>query len=256
MKLLGLIGYPLGHSFSQDYFRTKFRNEQITGIDYLTFPLENIAELPELIQKHPQLYGLNVTIPYKEKVIPFLDECDDIVRATGAANTLYIERTPAGIKIRGYNTDVKGFETMAEKWQKTPVKRAMVLGTGGASGAVRYVLKKRNTEVLLVSREKRGANIIGYKDLNREIVSSCQLVINTTPLGMFPETDLYPDIPYSRISSAHIVADLIYNPSETLFLKKCRQQGAVIFNGLEMLQAQAEASWRIWEQQQKSLLNG
>lgn len=246
MKLLGLIGYPLSHSWSQDYFRTKFRNEKIDDHDYIPFPLKDISEITALIRSHSQLSGLNVTIPYKEKIIPFLDGYDAIVKETGAANTLKINRSSTEITITGYNTDVKGFMMMAEQWKDIPVSCALVLGTGGASRAVQYVLKKMKTDVILASREGKGASVLGYRDLNEAVISACQLIVNATPLGMFPDEDVCPEIPYDSVTANHIIADLIYNPAESLFLKKCRQKGARTYNGLTMLHAQAEESWRIW----------
>jgi shikimate dehydrogenase len=247
MTLLGLIGYPLSHSFSQDIFRAKFREENIEDADYLLFPLKEISDIAGLIRSNPMLTGLNVTIPYKEKVIPFLDELDETADKTGAVNTICIDRSGSQVRLLGYNTDVTGFQKMAGAWQNAGVERAIVLGTGGASKAVEYVLAEMNTSVLKVSRKKTGMNVIGYHELDAEIMAAHRLIVNTSPQGMFPEAGSCPDIPYEAITDSHIAVDLIYNPAETLFLKKCRERGAGVFNGLDMLYAQAEASWRIWK---------
>jgi shikimate dehydrogenase len=241
MKLYGLIGYPLSHSFSKKYFTEKFSRERIDGCRYELFPLEDISLFPELWEKNTDLLGVNVTIPYKEKVIPFLDSASDVVMKTGACNC--IKKTDGLLK--GFNTDVIGFEKVLLRNLKPNHKAALILGTGGAAKAVQYVLEQNNIEYLFVSRTG-GKGLITYEDLNKEIITSHLLIINTTPLGMYPNTDVSPDIPYEFLLADHFLFDLIYNPSETLFLQKGASQGAFIQNGEDMLAIQAEESWRIW----------
>lgn len=241
MKQYGLIGYPLTHSFSKKYFEEKFRRESITGCAYDLFPLEGIAELSELLKEEPDLSGLNVTIPYKEQVIPLLHKVGPVARAIGAVNCIKIEE---GETI-GYNTDAFGFEKSLLRFLdgKRP-EGTFVLGTGGSAKAVWYVLEKLQLPFLKVSR--RGViGHIGYETIP-SLLQPSNLFINTTPLGMYPELNACADIPYEDLNENDFLFDLVYNPEETLFLQKGRQQHALIKNGLEMLELQAEESWRIW----------
>lgn len=238
--LYGLIGYPLGHSFSPGYFNATFLREDIPAA-YQLFPLERIHELTQLLEDQPTLQGLNVTIPYKEQVIPLLDEVDEDAAAIGAVNCIKIING----KTKGYNTDVMGFEQSLKPLLTPEIQHAIILGTGGAAKAVKWVLNKLNIEYISVSR-KATKDIIGYEDLSVEDVKNRLLIINTTPLGMHPDNDSYPAIPYEAITEQHILYDLIYNPEITTFLQKGNAQGATIKNGLEMLQLQAEAAWTIW----------
>lgn len=243
MPLYGLIGYPLGYSFSQAYFNKKFEALGLAGSYYVNFPLADIREFPVVVKANPGLVGLNVTIPHKEGVIQFLDEQDEVVRACGACNCIRFQDG----KLYGYNTDVIGFERSWEPLLEQHHTRALVLGTGGSSKAVAYVLKKRGIGFSFVSRKERpNENIIGYAALTEEIMRSHTLLINTTPLGMAPKVEDAPPIPYQYISSAHYCYDLVYNPAETLFLKQARERGATIKNGHDMLELQAEAGWEIW----------
>lgn len=242
MRKFGLIGYPLGHSFSGKYFREKFQRESVTDCEYVNFELAAISALPDIL-KDPDLSGLNVTIPYKESVIPFLHKKDPVVDAIGACNCIRIEKG----MLSGYNTDVKGFEeSLAPKLTERD-NRALILGTGGSSKAVAWVLKKRGITFKFVTRSKTGVeNQLSYEDLDRVLIGTYPLIINTTPLGMFPDTGLCPPIPYEGVGPSHYFFDLVYNPAKTLFLEKGEAAGARIKNGADMLAIQAEASWEIW----------
>ncbi len=237
----GLIGYPLKHSFSQRFFTEKFERENIDAI-YLNFEIPEITQLPEIIESNPELQGLNVTIPYKESVITFLDELDDTAREIGAVNTIRISNG----KLKGFNTDTYGFMQSIMPLLEPMHSRALILGTGGSSKAVAWSLKKMGIDYLFVSRKPENSNEIGYSELDNEVIRQSKIIINTTPRGMFPQIDDAPEIPYESITASHLLFDLIYNPEETLFLKKGRAQQAKTRNGLEMLQLQAERSWQIW----------
>jgi len=238
MKLYGLIGFPLSHSFSKKYFTNKFQTEGITDTVYELFPLSSITELPALLAAHPQLCGLNVTIPYKQEVLPYLDDKRGL--PLQACNCIKIV---AG-KLIGFNTDVVGFEqSFIEKLQPHH-KKALILGTGGAALAVQYVLSKLNIPFTLVSRSA-GAGYT-YEQLTKNILEDFTIIINTTPVGTFPKHDECPSLPYDYISSKHYCYDLVYNPAMTLFLEKAAVQGATIKNGSDMLKIQADESWDIW----------
>lgn len=242
MKKFGLIGYPLGHSFSVDYFKHKFQEEQIRDCSYSNFELKDIRDLEEVL-RDPELAGLNVTIPYKQAVLPFLHSGDEVVRQTGACNCIRIRDG----RLNGFNTDVIGFEaSLKEKW-KPEDRRALVLGTGGSSKAVSYVLNRMGIEQLYVSRKKDSSpDHLQYEDLTEKIIREHPLIINCTPLGMHPEKERFPPLPYASLDSTHYLFDLIYNPSKTEFLKRGEARGARIKNGADMLKLQAEASWEIW----------
>lgn len=242
MRKFGLIGYPLGHSFSRKYFREKFSREHIADSVYSNYEIESIASFPDILQDS-DVEGLNVTIPYKESVIPFLNKKDAVVSAIAACNCIRIEK---GI-LTGFNTDVIGFEkSFAEKLRDSD-KRALILGTGGSSKAVAWVLQEQGISFLFVSRKKNTAtNQISYEDLNGELLHAHTLIINSTPLGMSPNTDACPPIPYKFIGPQHYLFDLVYNPAKTMFLEKGEAAGARIKNGADMLAIQAEASWEIW----------
>jgi len=238
---LGLIGYPLSHSFSPAFFAKKFKELNISDSEYLAYSIDDISKIEEIFDNN--VTGLNVTIPYKEQVIPYLDELSDEAYSIGAVNTIRITN---GRRV-GYNTDAFGFEMSLKKLLGSrKVKRALILGTGGASKAIRYVLQKLNIEFTEVSRQEQ---YLTYSELNDEIIQNNELIINTTPLGMYPNTDQCPDIPYSALTDKHFLYDLVYNPEKTLFLKTGEQQGSRIKNGYEMLVLQAEKAWEIWNQQ-------
>ncbi len=243
-RIFGLIGFPLSHSFSKRYFTEKFQREHIPGCSYELFPLEMIEMLPDLISMHPGLAGLNVTIPYKESVIPFLDAMDTVAGAVGAVNAIAIDKG----RLTGYNTDVYGFEVSLTRFIHDSGKKppgALVLGTGGASKAVCWVLRKMEIPFLPVSRTA-GANLITYDRVEREHLARYPLVINTTPAGMAPYIDQCPPIPYEFLTAENLLFDLVYNPEKTRFLERGEQSGCRIQNGLEMLYLQAEHAWALW----------
>lgn len=243
MKTFGLIGYPLSHSFSQKYFTDKFINSGIADMQYLNFPLKDIEEFPALIREQKDLAGLNVTLPYKEQVIPYLDSCNDIVSEVGACNCIKV----VDGKLYGFNTDVEGFLIPLQRKLKPHHTRALVLGEGGAAKAVTYALRKLGITYLTVSRRgHETAGTIQYYQLNDEMMEEFTLIINTTPLGMYPNIEQAPQIPYNALTPRHYLFDLVYNPAKTLFLQSGEERGAAIENGLDMLSIQAEASWRIW----------
>jgi shikimate dehydrogenase len=245
MYRLGLIGYPLQHSFSKKYFTDKFSRLQLTDWEYELYPLQEISELWELMINTPDLIGLNVTIPYKISVIPLLDEVDETAKVAGAVNTIRIVYRNGNQYLTGYNTDVYGFEQSLEPLLRPGDTKALILGTGGAAKAVKYVLDTFGIQSRFVSRTAdKGA--MTYTDLNKEIIKEHSIIINTTPLGMYPDIQNAPAIPYEAINSGHLLYDLVYNPEITLFLQKGVQAGARVKNGLEMLYLQAEKAWEIW----------
>ncbi len=247
MKTFGLIGYPLTQSFSQKYFTEKFHTEQIDA-RYLNFAIENIEDFKELLSKHPYIAGLNVTIPYKEQIIPFLDELSPVVTEMKAVNVIKFNRDADGkLTLTGHNSDIYGFTESIKPFLKAHHTKALILGTGGAAKAVEYSLKSLNIEYTYVSRSaKKG--IYSYEELTQEIMEENTVIINTTPLGMYPKVDGKPDIPYQFCSDKHLFFDLVYNPEMTQFLAEGQKQGATIKNGLEMLHLQAKRAWEIWNE--------
>jgi shikimate dehydrogenase len=243
MRLFGLLGYPLTHSFSQKYFTEKFHKLGIVDAAYENFSIPTIQELSEILASKKELAGFNITIPYKKAVIDFLDEASEPVKKMGACNCIKITEG----KLKGYNTDVVGFQQSLEPFLKSGQKAALILGTGGASAAVEYVFQQLHIPYQFVSRTG-SAEAISYQDLTKEIMDAHQLIINTTPLGMYPYVDACPEIPYQFLTKQHHLFDLIYNPTETKFLQLGKQQGATIQDGYEMLILQAEESWRIWNE--------
>ena len=241
MKTYGLIGYPLGHSFSKAYFTDKFKRERVEA-QYLNFEIESINKFGEVLSAHTDLCGLNVTIPYKQQVLLYLDELSEAAKQIGAVNTIQFE----GGKLIGHNTDHIGFSGSLKPLLKAHHKKALVLGTGGSSKAVVYALQQLGLGLTQVSREPKGGQLT-YNELDQDVIATHQVIVNTTPLGMSPNIDQAPDIPYQYITSEHLLYDLVYNPKETLFLQKGKAQGATIKNGLEMLQLQAEAAYAIWK---------
>ena len=245
-KLYGLLGYPLVHSFSQNYFNQKFESENIDA-EYINFEIPDVGMLMEVVAEHENLNGLNVTIPYKEQVIPFLDEIDPAASEVGAVNVIKFIRGKDGLRLKGYNSDIIGFTDSIKSLLKPHHQSALVLGTGGAAKAVSYSLRKLGLEVQLVSRRKSATTLV-YEELTKNDLKNHKVIVNTTPLGMYPNVDTCPDIPYRYLTSQHLCYDLIYNPDETLFLKNSRLAGAQVKNGLEMLLLQAFASYSIWDQ--------
>ncbi|MCI6555969.1 MAG: shikimate dehydrogenase [Prevotella sp.] len=244
MDKYGLIGYPLGHSFSIGYFNEKFQNECIDAT-YENFEIPSIENLTEILDSNPELKGLNVTIPYKEKVISYLDSISPEARAIGAVNVIKVTHKGNKTELKGYNSDVIGFTQSIEPLLERYHKKALVLGTGGASKAIIFSLKSLGIETLTVSRfERHGC--VRYEDITPEMIKEYNVIVNCTPCGMYPQTDDCPNLPYEAMDSHTLLYDLIYNPDETLFLKKGKAQGATVKNGLEMLLLQAFASWNFW----------
>jgi len=240
----GIIGCPLGHSFSKKFFDQKFEKENINA-EYLNFEISDISQFSDIIKSNPELKGLNVTLPYKEKIIPFLDNLDKEAEEIGAVNVISIEQYNGKTELTGYNSDVIGFQNSISLMLDNSYKKALILGTGGASKAVYQGLKNLNIESKYVSRQPIPGGYT-YNDLNNSILDEYTLIINTSPLGMFPNIDQYPDIPYEYLSEKHLLYDLIYNPPITKFLELGNKQGATIKNGIEMLELQAISSWEIW----------
>ncbi len=245
-RLFGLIGYPLSHSFSKKYFSEKFAKAGITDACYELFPIPKIEALPELLQQHPNLVGLNVTIPYKQAVLPYLDKLSEGAAAVGAVNTIRC----SGDQLEGFNTDVVGFETSLCSWLEATRGgwsglKALVLGTGGAAKAVAFVLGRLEIPFKMVSRAP-GKDRLSYGQVTPEVVAVHKLLINTTPLGMSPSTSSKPKLPYHALGSSHYLYDLVYNPASTAFMELGLKQGAKAMNGLQMLHGQAEAAWVIW----------
>jgi len=243
MRTYGLIGYPLTHSFSEKYFTNKFQILGICDAEYLKFSIPSIEELHQIIKDQQNLCGFNITIPYKKQVLAFLNDADDTVKEMKACNCVHIKDG----QLIGYNTDVVGFEQSLKPFLKSFHNKALILGTGGAAAAVEFVLKKLNINYQFVSRNATADHLM-YSDLNESIISEHTLIINTSPVGQFPNIDQSPIIPYQFITSKHHLLDLIYNPAETSFLQKGKAMGASTQNGYEMLILQAEESWRIWNE--------
>jgi len=245
MDKYGLIGYPLGHSFSIGYHNQRFADEGINA-KYYNFEIKDIEQIIEVLGQNPELKGLNVTIPYKEKVLPYLDYVSPEARAIGAVNVIRVLHEGSKIVLRGYNSDVIGFVQSIEPMLESHHKKALVLGTGGASKAVTYGLKSLGIEPVCVSRYERPGTV-QYESITPDVVHEYNVIVNCTPVGMFPKTDACPTLPYDALDEDNILYDLIYNPDETLFMKKGAERGAQVKNGLEMLLLQAFASWEFWQ---------
>ncbi len=245
MRSYGLIGYPLGHSFSKKYFEEKFRLDGITDAVYELFPLKTVEKLPALIRENPGLCGLNVTIPYKKEVISYLDDMDPVAEQLGAVNCIKIKEEAGHKRLTGYNTDIYGFTQSLQSLLDDQKRSALIFGSGGAAKAISYALDNLQINHRIVSRSPDRGNLT-YQDLTFEMIRHTLLLINATSLGMFPEVSSCPEIPYEAITSQHILFDLVYNPEITVFLKNGASRGAVVKNGMEMLAFQAEQSWEIW----------
>lgn len=246
-QLYGLIGRTLGHSFSRDFFSRKFAAEHIDA-DYVNFELPDIGDFMELVAEAVDLCGLNVTIPYKELIIPYLNSVADAAKEIGAVNTIRVDYdSRGGITLTGHNTDCIGFAESIRPLLRPDMKQALVLGTGGASKAVMYALRSLGIEPVQVSRTAADGRLT-YADLTPEVMASHTVIVNTTPLGMWPDVDSCPDIPYDLLTPAHLCYDVVYNPETTEFMKRAAARGAIVKNGLEMLRLQAEAAWQIWQQ--------
>ena len=245
MKKFGLIGYPLGHSFSRNFFNEKFRSELINA-EYINFEIPSIDDLAKVIASNPNLVGFNVTIPYKEQIIPFLNAIDKDAEAIGAVNVVKVKHVKGKPFLTGYNSDIMGFTQSIESLLEPQHKKALILGTGGASKAINHGLKQLGLETLFVSRARKDKDTITYEDLTPAIMDEYKVIVNCTPIGMYPQADECPNIPYECLTPQHLLYDLLYNPDTTLFMKKGSDYGATVKNGLEMLLLQAFGSWDIW----------
>lgn len=246
MDKYGLIGKVLGHSFSKSYFNEKFESEQINA-EYLNFEIPDIGELKAVLDTNPELRGFNVTIPYKQQIIPYLNEITKEAKEIGAVNVVKVTRKKGKIHLKGYNSDVVGFTQSIKPLMEPCHKKALILGTGGASKAVAYGLKSLGIDFVFVSRNKKPG-CLTYEEVTAETVKEYKIIVNCTPVGMYPDVDNCPALPYSALDSHNLLYDLIYNPDETLFLAKGREQGTITKNGLEMLLLQAFASWEFWNE--------
>lgn len=250
MKKYGLIGYPLGHSFSKAFYDRKIRAENIPNVQYDLYPLEDIHQFPSLIGHSSELYGVNVTIPHKISVLNYLHQLSPEAQTIGAVNCIQIQRSgTADPFMIGYNTDAYGFEMSLTPLLRAHHTRALILGNGGAAKAVMYVLDKLGIAWQIVSRQPiLDYNQLAYTDLNQEVIQAHTLIVNTTPLGTYPDIASCPDLPYAFLDNSHLLYDLVYNPTETLFLRRGNEAGADTKNGYHMLELQAEKNWDIWTQ--------
>lgn len=246
MDKYGIIGYPLGHSFSPGFFNEKFRNEGIDAV-YERYELSQIDLLPEIIASNPELCGLNVTIPYKQQIMQYLDELSEEAREIGAVNVVKVTHNGKNVHLKGFNSDVIGFSRSIEPLLEKHHKKALILGTGGAAQAIDYGLRQLGLETIKVSRYERP-DTIQYDKITPDVIKEYKVIINCTPIGMYPNTEECPNLPYEAMDSQHLLYDLIYNPDTTLFMKKGMERGAVVKNGLEMLLLQAYASWEFWHE--------
>lgn len=242
MRKFGLIGKSLEHSFSRDYFISIFEKEGITDAKYNLYEISNISDINKLIVSNPEILGFNVTIPYKEEIIPYLHFSDEIVKETGACNCVKVIEG----KLYGYNTDVYGFLQSLSPLLKPQYYKAVILGNGGAAKSVAFVLQQLSIDFVVVARNPKTSKELNWEPLTPSLIRNANIIINTTPLGMFPNLEDFPNLPYQALSSSHLVYDLIYNPQKTLFLDKAHLQGAIIKNGMQMLHLQAKQSWKIW----------
>lgn len=244
MDEYGLIGYPLKHSFSKSYFNDKFESENLNA-EYINFEIPTIKDFPTILKQHPNLKGMNVTIPYKEQVIPYLNELNEDARLIGAVNVIKFQKVKGKTKLIGYNSDIIGFKQSLEPLLQGHHQRALVLGTGGAAKAVFYGLKQLGVVPTYVSR-KKAKETLTYEELTPEVMASHHVIVNCTPVGMWPDEEACPAIPYKELTDKHLLYDLLYNPNETQFMKLGKKQGASVKNGLEMLLLQAFAGWEFW----------
>lgn len=252
MKIYGLIGFPLHHTFSENYFSGKFKREKINDCEYRIFPLKNIDDLQHLIKSMPDLAGLNVTLPYKQAVMPFINELDPLAKNVGAVNTIKITRNGNKYSLKGFNTDAFAFQESIKPLLKPVHKAALILGNGGAAKAIqRALIYGLNIDhIMFVSRTASNIGTLRYTELDQKTIDYYKLIINTTPAGMYPDIETFPPIPYNFLTTEHLLYDLVYNPVETVFLKKGQEKGTQIKNGLEMLFLQAEKAWKIWNDEQ------
>ncbi|REJ83504.1 MAG: shikimate dehydrogenase [Bacteroidetes bacterium] len=248
MKKYGLFGYPLEHSYSKKFFTEKFMREDRDDCVFENYESKDIYDLKKIIHENPNLMGLNITLPFKQDVIPMLDQLDDISQKIGAVNTIRILRQDHGkFELHGFNTDAWGFELAIRPILRPHHRRALILGTGGSAKAVSFVFRKLNIEHFFVTREESRFHY-SYADLNQNAMKAFQVIVNTTPLGMYPDIDSCPNIPYEFLTHKNLCFDLIYNPAQTKFLERSKEAGAFIHNGFRMLRLQAEKSWEIWNE--------
>ncbi len=245
MRKYGLIGYPLTHSRSLQYFTDKFLKENLTDCSYDNYPIDSISSFPDLLRDNPDLLGLNVTIPYKKEILRYVDVMAPCIDEIGAVNVLKIKRVGKSVSVYGFNSDVDGIRDSVLPFLNDGLKNALILGTGGASRAVSYTLRNLGILVSLVSRTS-GPGVLSYSDLDDQIIKNTNIIVNTTPLGMFPGIESKPDIRYDLLNERHILFDLVYNPEMTEFLKMGKERGCRLITGLKMLYSQAERSWEIW----------
>lgn len=245
MRQFGLIGHPLTHSFSPTYFAEKFQKEGISDASYTAFDLEDISQFPDLLKSNPELAGLNVTIPYKESIIPFLDQIDPVAGEIGSVNTILFQEG----KTVGHNTDLIGISETLKPHLEWYMMTALILGNGGSAKTVSYFLKKIGIQSLFITRNPSSADQISYSELTEELIQKHKLIINCSPVGMFPNMEEKPAIPYEGITDMHVLFDLIYNPPMTQFLQEAQDRDATTLNGSKMLRLQAEASWKLWNRQ-------
>ncbi|TAH42978.1 MAG: shikimate dehydrogenase [Bacteroidetes bacterium] len=246
MKHFGLFGHPLEHSYSKKFFTEKFMREGREDCVYENYESTDIYDLKKIVHENPNLLGLNVTIPFKQEVIPLLDNLDDISQKIGAVNTIRVHRQDQNkFELHGFNTDAWGFELALRPILRPHHRRGLILGTGGSAKAISYVFRKLNIEHFFVTREDSRFHYT-YADLNQNTMKAFQIIVNTTPLGMFPDVDTFPNIPYEFLTHKNLCFDLTYNPAQTRFLEKSKESGAFIHNGFRMLRLQAEKSWEIW----------
>ena len=245
MKNFGLIGKSLGHSFSKEYFSSKFNQLNLSDHCYSNFEMKSLKGLRQLIDDE-NIQGLNVTIPYKEKVIALLDEVDEVATDIGAVNTIRVSHSSSGLHLKGFNTDAFGFKKSIKPFLNTDHERALILGNGGAAKAIVFVMKEYGLPYTIVSRNPSAKNEIHWDDVNEFVIKYHQLIINTTPLGTFPKVNQKPEIPYRELTAKHFLFDLTYNPIETEFMRLGKKNGAMAINGLSMLQHQADRAWEIW----------
>jgi shikimate dehydrogenase len=250
MEQYGLIGHPLKHSFSKSFFNDKFNAESIDA-EYINFDIPSIKEFKSILKEHPNLKGLNVTIPYKEQVIPYLDQLSENAQLIGAVNVVKIDRNKGKIKLTGFNSDIIGFKESIQPLLGEHHQRALILGTGGSAKAIFYGLKQLGIIATYVSREKSSEMVLTYQELTERVMTTHSIIVNCTPVGMWPNVDECPAIPYECVTEKHLLYDLLYNPNETLFMKKGKERGAKVKNGLEMLLLQAFASWEFWNETRK-----
>ncbi|NOZ33757.1 MAG: shikimate dehydrogenase [Chlorobi bacterium] len=247
MRLFGLIGYPLTHSFSEKYFNDKFEKENIKDVNYKIFPIPFVSEFPEIMKLNTNIFGFNVTSPYKQSIIPYLDETNITASEIYAVNVIKVIRKNQNVKLVGYNTDVYGFQKSLKKKLTPKAKSALILGTGGAAKAVSAALKNLGISYQFVSRmNKPDSQILNYNSLNEELIRKNLLIINASPVGIFPDVNQKPDIPYKYLTENHHLFDLIYNPEKTQFLSEGEKRNAIIQNGLQMLYFQADKAWEIF----------